>query len=261
MDLGLKGKTALVMGASQGLGLAIVERLAAEGADLVLASRRLEKLDEIAAKLTADHGVKVRCDAVDLSDTAALAAFCDRIKTEYKPDMLLNNAGGPPPSPAIGVDQDVWKSSAQTLLFSLIAVTGAAVEGMRAKKWGRILTIGSSGVIQPIPNLAVSNTIRGAMAGFCKTLSAEVAGDGITVNMILPGKIDTMRVGQLDTARAGREGKSLDDVRTQIAASLPAKRYGKPEEFANVAAFLMSEPASYVTGQMTRVDGGMIGSI
>lgn len=261
MDLGIKGKTALVLGASQGLGRAIAERLAAEGANLVLSSRRLDVLEDLAKDLTATHGISVRCDAVDLTDIAALNGFCDRIRTEYKPDMLLNNAGGPPPSPAIGVASEVWQSAAQGLLFSLIQVTEAAVEGMRAKKWGRIVTIGSSGVVQPIPNLAVSNTIRGAMAGFCKTLSAEVAGDGITVNIVLPGKIDTARVGQLDTARAGREGKTLEQVRVEIAASLPAKRYGRPEEFANVAAFLMSEPAGYVTGQMTRVDGGMIRSI
>lgn len=261
MDLGLKGKTALIMGGSQGLGLAIAERLAAEGANLILSARRLDVLEGVAAKLTAEHGVTVRCDALDLSDTDALAQFCGRIRDDYKPDMLLNNAGGPPPSPALGVDAEIWRSSAQNLLFSLIQVTEAAVEGMRAKKWGRIVAIGSSGVIQPIPNLAVSNTIRGAMAGFCKTLAAEVAGDGITVNMVLPGKIDTSRVGQLDTARAGREGKTLEEVRTQIAASLPIKRYGRPEEFASVVAFLMSEPAGYVTGQMTRVDGGMIASI
>lgn len=261
MDLGLKGKTALILGASQGLGHAIATRLAAEGADLVLCARRLDVLEGVAKELSETYGITARCDALDLTDSDAVAGFCDRIRETYKPDMLLNNAGGPPPSPSLGVAPDVWKTSAQGLLFSLIQVTEAAVEGMRAKKWGRILTIGSSGVIQPIPNLAVSNTIRGAMAGFCKTLSAEVAGDGITVNIILPGKIDTARVGQLDTARAGREGKTLEQVRTEIAASLPAKRYGQPEEFANVAAFLMSEPAAYVTGQMTRVDGGMIRSI
>ena len=261
MDLGIKGKTALIMGGSQGLGLAIAERLAAEGANLVLSSRRPEVLQEIAAKIEADHGVSVITDAVDLTDTAAVTAFCGRIRTDHKPDILLNNAGGPPPSPAIGVAPDVWAASAQSLLFSLIQVTEAAVEGMRARKWGRVLAIGSSGVIQPIPNLAVSNTIRGAMAGFCKTLSAEVAGEGVTVNMILPGKIDTKRVGQLDAARAEREGKTLEEVRIQIAASLPARRYGQPEEFANVAAFLMSVSAGYVTGQITRVDGGMIASI
>lgn len=261
MDLGIKGKTALILGASQGLGRAIAEQLAAEGANLVISSRRLEALEEVASELSGKYGVTVRCDAIDLTDTDALSGFCDRIRSDYMPDMLLNNAGGPPPSPSTGVAPEVWNSAAQGLLFSLIQVTEAAVEGMRSKKWGRILAIGSSGVIQPIPNLAVSNTIRGAMAGFCKTLAAEVAGDGITVNMILPGKIDTARVGQLDTARAGREGKSLEQVRTEIAASLPAKRYGQPEEFANVAAFLMSVPAGYVTGQMTRVDGGMIRSI
>lgn len=261
MDLGIEGKTALIMGGSQGLGLAIAERLAAEGANLILSSRRADILEDVASEITANHGVSVQVDAVNLTDTNAVSAFCERVRKDYRPDMLLNNAGGPPPSPAIGVPQDVWAKSAQSLLFSLIQITEAAVESMRAQKWGRVLAIGSSGVVQPIPNLAVSNTIRGAMAGFCKTLSAEVAGDGITVNMILPGKIDTKRVGQLDMARAEREGKTLEEVRAQIAASLPIKRYGQPEEFANVAAFLMSAQAGYVTGQMTRVDGGMIASI
>ena len=261
MDLGIKGKTALVLGASQGLGAAIAAKLAAEGANLVLVARNADALETNARQLREAYGVEATGISVDLSDAAVVTEFAARVRSEIKPDMLVANAGGPPPSVSTGIDQDVWRNSAQLLLFSIIQVTEAAVEGMREKGWGRVLAIGSSGVIQPIPNLAVSNTIRGAVAGFCKTLAAEVAGDGITVNMILPGKIDTARVGQLDTARAGREDKSLEQVRAEIAASLPIKRYGKPEEFASVAAFLLSEPAGYVTGQMTRVDGGMIRSI
>nr|WP_319385576.1 SDR family oxidoreductase [uncultured Roseibium sp.] len=261
MDLGIKGRSALVLGASQGLGAAIARKLAEEGADLILAARNGEALQANAQQLTREFGTRASTVSVDLSDPAAVAAFAARIRDEFQPDMLVANAGGPPPSVSTGVAPEVWQGSAQTLLFSIIQVIEAAVEPMKAKEWGRILAIGSSGVIQPIPNLAVSNTIRGAVAGFCKTLSAEVAGSGITVNMILPGKIDTARVGQLDTARAGREGKTLEQVRTEIAASLPIKRYGKPEEFASVAAFLLSEPAGYVTGQMTRVDGGMIRSL
>ena len=261
MDLGIKGKTAFILGASQGLGRAIAERLAAEGADLVLSSRRKEVLDELGASLSKKYGISTQSAPADLTDPASVDALARHIREEFKPDILLNNAGGPPPSLSTGVAQDVWKTSAQSLLFSIIQITEAALENMREKQWGRILTIGSSGVLQPIPNLAVSNTIRGAMAGFSKTLAAEVAGDGITVNVILPGKIDTIRVGQLDTARAKREGKTLEQVRSEIAASLPIKRYGQPEEFANVATFLMSEGAGYVTGQMTRVDGGMIRSL
>ena len=261
MDLGIRGKTALVLGASQGLGRAIAESLAAEGVNLVLAARNGEALEALAAELSATHSVTATPTMVDLADADSVDAFCRHIRNDVRPDILINNAGGPPPSTSTGIALDTWQRATQTLLFSIVQVTEASIETMRERGWGRILAIGSSGIVQPIPNLALSNTIRGAVAGFCKTLAAEVAGDGITVNMILPGKIDTARVGQLDAARAEREGKTIEQVRKEIAASLPIKRYGQPSEFASVAVFLVSEPAGYVTGQMTRVDGGMIRSI
>ncbi|MEX3007469.1 SDR family oxidoreductase [Hoeflea sp. TYP-13] len=261
MDLGIAGKTALVLGASQGIGRAIAETLAEEGANVVLAARSADALQDIASSLTEKHGITATPVAVDLTDPGAVEALCTRISEEFKPDMLVNNAGGPPPSPSTGVSTEVWQSSTQMMLFSIVRITEAALGAMKERGWGRIVAIGSSGVVQPIPNLAVSNTIRGAVAGFCKSLSAEVAADGITVNMILPGKIDTARLGRLDAARAEREGKTVEAVRTEAQAVLPIKRYGQPEEFAKVAVFLLSDAAGYVTGQITRVDGGMIRSI
>ena len=261
MDLGIAGKTALVLGASQGLGRAIAEGLANEGVNLVLAARNGPALDTLALALSDACGITATPVVVDLADPASLEALCTGIRREFRPDILINNAGGPPPSTSTGIADEHWQRATQMLLFSIVRITEAALEPMKERGWGRVLAIGSSGIVQPIPNLALSNTVRGAVAGFCKTLAAEVAGDGITVNMILPGKIDTARVGQLDAARAEREGKTIEQVRRETAASLPIRRYGQPEEFASVAVFLVSHPAGYVTGQMTRVDGGMIRSI
>ena len=165
MDLGIKGRTALVLGASQGLGEAIAERLAAEGADLVLAARNKAALIAIADRLALENGVTATAISVYLVDQDAVSEFAKRVRDEIKPDIFLANAGGPPPSPSTGVPLETWHRSAQTLLFSIVQITEAVVEPMKAKGWGRIVAIGSSGVVQPIPNLAVSNTIRGAVAG------------------------------------------------------------------------------------------------
>lgn len=261
MDLKIQNKTALVLGSSQGLGEGIARELAAEGCNLILAARNQEALTALAAELTEKHGIKAETMAIDMTDTASVKNLCDTIKTRGDIEILLNNAGGPPPSLSTGVADEVWRNSVQSLLFSVIQVTEACLDGMKAKGWGRILTIASSGVVQPIPNLAVSNVVRSAIVGFSKTLSEEVAQFGITSNIIIPGKIDTGRVAQLDQARANREEKDLDDVRAALAKAIPARRYGRVEEFAAAAVFLLSDRASYTTGHMMRVDGGSIKSV
>jgi len=261
MDLGIKGRTALVFGASQGLGQGIARALAAEGCNLVVAARRADLLEALAADLRAAHGVEVRTHPIDMTDRAAVEALCVRIRDDYKPDILVNNSGGPPPTASTGVELGVWEAAFQSLFFSLIRVSEAAVEGMRLRGWGRILAITSSGVVQPIPNMAMSNTVRSSVVAFCKTLAAEVAKDGVTVNVIVPGRISTVRVGLLDQAAAQRQGKTVEEVRAASQALIPAGRYGRVEEFANVAAFLVSDAASYVTGSMVRCDGGLIRAV
>ncbi|MEK9679416.1 MAG: SDR family oxidoreductase [Rhodospirillaceae bacterium] len=260
MDLGIKGKTALVLGASQGMGAGIARVLAENGANVIVGARRADKLADLVSELEG-HGVKAEAYPIDLSDKASVDQLCAMITDDWQIDMLLNNAGGPPPSPSTGVADEVWAASIQALLMSTIRITEAALHGMKERKWGRVLTIASSGVKQPIDNLGVSNTVRGAVAGFTKSLSNEVAQHGVTVNMILPGRIETERLINMDINNSKRKEISLEDQKAQNQGSIPAKRYGTVEEFAGVAAFLMSERASYVTGSLIRVDGGLINSV
>jgi 3-oxoacyl-[acyl-carrier protein] reductase len=248
MDFGLNGKTALVLGASRGLGAAIAQNLAAEGATVYAAARSIDKI--VASE-------KIIPVAVDLSDKVSVAALIAAMKDKGI-DILVNNSGGPKAGPAIGQSSDRWSSAFEMMANSIFAITDALIPGMTAKKWGRVITIGSSGVAQPIANLALSNGVRAAVAGWSKTLAAEVARHGITVNMILPGRIDTDRVRELDGIKAEKTGASVEAVQEASRNEIPAGRYGRPEEFAAVATFLASTQASYVTGSSIRVDGGMI---
>ncbi len=249
MDFQISGKTALVLGASRGLGAAIAKSLAAEGVKVFAAARSADKI-EASANITPI--------AVDLSDKASVASLIETLKQQGGVDILVNNSGGPKAGPAVGQTSESWTAAFEMMATSIFAVTDAMLEGMITKKWGRIITIGSSGVEQPIANLALSNGVRAAVAGWSKTLASEVARHGITVNMILPGRIDTDRVRELDGIKAKNSGASVEAVQEASRNDIPTGRYGRPEEFAAVATFLASSQASYVTGSSIRVDGGMI---
>jgi 3-oxoacyl-[acyl-carrier protein] reductase len=176
-------------------------------------------------------------------------------------EILVNVTGGPPPTPAAGVDPDVWTSHFRSMVLGVIHLTDLVLPAMRSARWGRIITSTSSGVVAPIPNLGVSNALRSSLVGWSKTLAREVGGDGVTVNVVVPGRIATKRIQQLDAARADREGKSVEEIAAASTSTIPLGRYGTPEEYGAAVAFLAGEPSSYITGSVLRVDGGLIPSI
>lgn len=261
MDLGIRHKTAVVVGAGSGLGAASAKALAAEGARVVLVGRREEALQQTASEIQSLGGVG-HVLVGDISQTELMADRLNALKASLGPiSVLVNNTGGPPPTPASGQSSDLWVAQFQSMVVSVIALTDVVLPDMRAQGWGRILTIASSGVVAPIPNLALSNAMRLSLVGWSKTLSREVASQGITVNMVLPGRIATDRVRFLDESKAKRESKDVTQVEEESCAAIPLGRYGKPEEFGSTVAFLASQQAAYITGSMIRVDGGMIASI
>ena len=253
MKLGLEGKRAVVLGASKGLGAAIAQALAAEGATVIGAARSVEAIEKLGNNIS---GV-----SLDLTAPASVQAFIDRILADGGADILINNSGGPAPGEASALPADDYTKAFNTMAAPLIAITQALLPGMRAKKWGRIITLTSSGVEAPLPRLALSNAIRQTLVGWSKTLAGEVAADNITANIIVQGRIHTTRVDELDAAAAKRLGKSVEDIKGQSISTIPAGRYGRPEELADVVTFIASERASYITGSLIRIDGGMIRSI
>lgn len=261
MDLGLKGKVALVMASSRGLGQAMAVSLAREGVKVAVAGRNPEGLKK-SIELIESVGGTALALTWDLSDATVIDGLVAQVEKELGPiDILINNTGGPPPTPALGQDPALWQKSFNDMVLSLIAITDRVLPGMRQRQWGRIITSTTSGAIAPIKNLAISNTLRAALLAWSKTLAAEVATDGITVNVIMPGRIATDRLRQLDEARAQRENISYDSVVQMSLKQIPMGRYGDPQEYGDAAAFLASQNASFITGSVIRVDGGQIQAI
>jgi len=261
VDLGLKGRTAVVLGAGGGLGGAIAQALAREGAAVALADVDEAAAARVADAITANGGV-AKAWGWDIADIGAIADRLAAIRSALgEADVLVNNTGGPPPTPAAAQDPALWSKSFQSMVLSVIAITDAVLPAMTARRFGRIITSTSSGVVAPIPNLGISNALRLSLVGWSKTLAREVAGFGITSNIILPGRIATSRIRFLDEAKAKREGQTIEEVVSESTAAIPAGRYGTPEEYADTVAFLASTRAAYITGSVIRVDGGYIPSI
>jgi 3-oxoacyl-[acyl-carrier protein] reductase len=261
VNTGLSDRTALVLGAGGGLGGAIARGLAAEGARVAAVGRTLANVERTAQAINADGGT-ASAHALDLADPNAFPAVLAKVREQHgEIEILLNSSGGPPPSGALGVPADTWLAQFRAMVLGVIALTDLVVPPMRERGWGRIITSTSSGVIAPIPNLAVSNVLRASLMGWSKTLARELAPDGITVNTVIPGRVATDRVRSLDAARAEREHRSIGEVELSSIAAIPIGRYGRPEEYAAAVVFLASEPASYITGSTLRVDGGLISAI
>ncbi|MGV6875214.1 SDR family oxidoreductase [Pseudochelatococcus sp. B33] len=261
MDLGLKDKVALVFGAGGGLGGAIAASLAAEGAKVALADIDAEAASRNADAIGASGGTAIAL-GWDIADIGLIADRLATIEARFGPiDILVNNTGGPPPTPAAGQAPETWSKFFDSMVRSVIAITDAVLPGMRSRGWGRIVTSTSSGVVAPIPNLGISNALRLSLVGWSKTLAREVGRDGVTANIVLPGRIATPRITFLDEQKAKREGRSAEAVTAESTGSIPVGRYGDPREYGDTVAFLASTRASYITGSVIRVDGGLIASI
>jgi len=262
MDLGLNGKVALIAAASRGLGRAVAEEVAREGASLVLCARGEDKLFEASEAIRQSTGVEVLAVPADVSDTSSVNHVVrEGLKKFGRIDILVNNSGGPPASSFEGITQDMWEAATRLLLSSVIEMTRAVMPGMKERRWGRVLNITSIAVKRPIDNLMLSNSLRAAVTGFARTLANEVAPFGITINNILPGYTLTERVVELAESISAKEGITPEEVRSRWEREIPMRRLGEPREFAALAAFLVSERASYITGSSIAVDGGWVRSL
>ena len=261
MDLGISGRVGVVFGAGGGLGGAISLALAREGVTVIGCDTNEARLTQTVERAR-DAGGTVVPELVGLGSGDELDDAMDGLVRRFGTiSILVNNTVGPPPSAIEEIGEETWQKYFSLMVSPVFRVTNKLVPAMREQRWGRVITSASSGVVSPIRHLGISNSLRSSLVGWSKTLANEVGADGVTVNMVLPGRIETGRIRSLDAARAAREGLAVSDVVATSVGSIPAGRYGTPEEYGDVVAFLASERASYITGTVTRVDGGMVPSV
>lgn len=262
MDLGVEGRIAMVAGASRGLGYAVARALAAEGAFVSIASRDENAINGAAGRILVETGHDVLAATVDVRSLEAIDRWRDATIERFGGvDMLFTNSGGPPAGGVLAFDDAAWENAYQLLVLSTLRMVRGVVPSMRARGGGSILMTTSSAVKEPIPTLGLSTVLRASVSAMAKALALELAADRIRVNHIIPGRIDTDRVRELDEIGAKRSGLTTAEQQARAAATIPMGRYGQPEEFGRAAAFLLSTAASYITGATLQVDGGLIRSV
>jgi 3-oxoacyl-[acyl-carrier protein] reductase len=250
MDLGINGRVALVMGASKGIGRGIAESLVREGARVAIASRGRERLDAVVEEL----GAGVAAFVADAGDLERLRELPAEVEAAIGPiDILVANTGGPPMGGPLDNSVEEWEEAYRSLVLGVRVLVEEVLPGMRDRGWGRIVNVGSNSTVEPIPTLAISNSVRQAAVGFLKTLSREVAADGVTVNTVVTGKFATDRLAE-------NEG-SMENAQRNAEKTVPAKRLGLPEEFGDLVAFLAGDRAAYITGTTIPIDGGLLRSV
>ena len=253
MDLGIAGKWAIVCAASRGLGRACAESLAANGVNLVVNARGAEALEETARAIRAASGVEVVPVAADISTPEGRAAV---LAARTDPDILVNNAGGPPPGDFRDWEEEDWIAALRANMLTAIALIRAVIDPMTARGFGRIVNITSSAVKAPIAELGLSNGARSGLTGFVAGLARAVAGSGVTINNLLPGRFATDRLAANLAFNAQRSGRPVEEVRREAESRIPAGRFGDPHEFGELCAFVCSRQAGYITGQNLLIDGG-----